>query len=283
MAQGIKAKHLGLRKVKNGIFLTVTGTLLLIAILPLFLIVGYVIQQGLPDLNMQFFTLPTGPTGMPGGMGNAILGSLEIIAVAALISLPLGIGAGIYISEGRVGWIKSASRFAADVLSGVPSIVVGLLAYALVVRPMGGFSGFSGSVALAILMIPIIARSTEQALRTVPASLREGALALGARRTQVWLKFVLPSASGAVITGFILAFSRALGETAPLLFTAFGNEFWSTNMMQPLAAVPLQIFVYALSPYSDWQKEAWTGALVLVLFALFTNLISRAAGRRRFR
>lgn len=283
MSQGIREKHLGLRKAKNGLFLSVAGLLLLIAVLPLFLIVGYVIQQGLPDLNTQFFTLPTGPTGMPGGMGNAILGSLEIIGFATLFSLPLGIGAGIYISEGRIGWIKSVSRFAADVLSGVPSIVVGLLAYVLVVRPMGGFSGFSGSVALAILMIPIIARQTEQALRSVPSSIREGALALGARRTQVWLKFVLPSAAGAVITGFILAFSRALGETAPLLFTAFGNEFWSTNMMQPLAAIPLQIFVYALSPYSDWQKEAWTGALILVILALSMNLVSRVVGRRRFR
>ena len=263
------------RLIWNHAFTGLTGLLLMLAVLPLFLVFGYVIYKGLPGLNLQFFTLPTTPTGIPGGMSNAIVGSLEIVGVASLISIPLGIGAGIFMSEMRAGWFKSFARFLTDVLSGVPSIVVGLLAYAIVVKPMGGFSGISGSVALAILMIPVIARATDQALQQVPVSIREGGWAVGARQAQVWLRIVLPTAIGGVVTGFLLAFSRVLGETAPLLFTAFGNQFWATNMMQPVAAVPLQIFEYALSPYSDWQQEAWTGSLVLVIIALIINLITR--------
>ncbi|QSO54916.1 phosphate ABC transporter permease PstA [Alicyclobacillus curvatus] len=267
------------RKAKNRIFSTAIIALSLLAVLPLFLILGYVIYRGLPGLNLSFFTRLPAPTGIPGGMANAVVGSLEIVFVASLISLPVGIGAGLFLSEFRVPRVQSVIRFFSDVLSGVPSIVIGLLAYALVVAPMGGFSGLSGSIALAVLMIPTIARSSEQVLRLVPVSIREAALSLGARRTQVWLRAVLPTAMSGLITGFLLAVSRALGETAPLLFTAFGNQFWSNNLLKPTAALPLQVFVYAISPYQDWQQEAWTGALTLVLIALAINVLARLGTR----
>lgn len=264
------------RRIANRVFVAVMAILLLMALIPLFLVLGYVIYKGLPGLSLQFFTLPTTPTGIPGGMGNAIIGSLEIVAVSSVISLPFGIGAGVFMSEIRHPRVQSVARFTTDVLSGIPSIVVGLLAYALVVRPMGSFSGFSGSIALAMLMIPVIARATDQSMQLVPHAIREGGWAIGAQKAQVWLRIVLPTAAGGVVTGFLLSFSRVLGETAPLLFTAFGNQFWSNNMMAPIAAVPLQVFVYAISPYADWQQEAWTGGLVLVLIALFVNVVSRA-------
>ena len=271
----------GIRRGANLGFYIVSGLLLIIAILPLFLVLGYVIYEGLPGLNIQFFTLPTAPTGIPGGMSNAIVGSLEIVGVASIISLPFGVGAGIFMSEMRMTSAQRIARFLTDVLSGVPSIVVGLLAYAIVVRPLGGFSGYSGSVALAILMIPVIARATDQSMQQVSISIREGGWAIGVRKAQVWLRIVLPTAIGGVVTGFLLAFSRVLGETAPLLFTAFGNQFWATNMTGPMAAVPLQIFVYALSPYSDWQQEAWTGSLVLVLIALLVTFLTRFLFRKK--
>lgn len=268
------------RRIKNRVFTIIILCLAIIAILPLFLILGYTIYRGTPGFNLTFFTKLPAPTGIPGGMANAIIGSLEIVALASVISLPFGVGAALYLSEMRHARLQAIIRFFTDVLSGIPSIVVGLLAYALFVAPFGGFSGLSASLALAILMIPIISRTSEQVLRLVPISLREAGLALGASRTQVWMRVVLPTAWSGIITGFLLAVSRALGETAPLLFTAFGNQFWSTNLSKPMAALPLQVFVYAISPYTDWQNQAWAGALTLVLIALVINILTRAFTRK---
>lgn len=269
------------RKTKNHIFFGIVICLTIICVLPLFMILGYVVYRALPGFNINFFTkLPT-PTGIPGGMANAIVGTLEIVAVASVISLPLGLGVALFLSETRAARLQSIVRFITDVLSGTPSIVIGLLVYALIVAPMGNFSGFAGSIALAILMIPTIARTSEQVLRLVPDPLREGALALGATRVQVWMRIVIPTALSGILTGFLLAVSRALGETAPLLFTALGNQFWAKGFFSPMAALPLQVFVYAISPYKDWQQEAWAGALTLVLIALVINILARFLGRRK--
>lgn len=267
------------RKLKSRLFFVVLILMILLAMLPLFLVLGYVVSRGLPGLGIGFFTkLPT-PTGIPGGMANAIVGTLEMVAVATAISLPVGVGTGLFLSEVGTGWLTPPIRFAADVLSGMPSIVIGLLAYAIVVVPTGSFSGFAGSVALAILMIPTIARASEQILRLVPTTLREAAFALGATTVQVWMRVLLPASRAGVLTALLLAVSRALGETAPLMFTAFGNQFWSNGLTKPTASLPLQVFVYALSPYPDWQQAAWTGALTLVVIALLINLVARM-GRR---
>jgi len=269
------------RKTKNRIFFGIIVILTVVCVLPLFMILGYVVYRALPGFSMGFFTRLPAPTGIPGGMANAIVGTLEIVAVASIISLPFGLGAGLFLSETRAVKIQSFIRFLTDVLSGTPSIVIGLLAYALIVAPMGNFSGFAGSIALAILMIPTIARTSEQVLRLVPVSLREAALALGATRVQVWMRVVIPTALSGILTGFLLAVSRALGETAPLLFTALGNQFWAKSFFAPMAALPLQVFVYAISPYKDWQQEAWAGALTLVLIALVLNVLARLIGRTK--
>lgn len=271
--------HLRTRKIKNQLFTIVLILLALCAILPLFFILGYVIYRGAPGFNLNFFTKLPAPTGIPGGMANAVVGSLEVVGIASLISLPFGIGAGLFLSEFNYPRVSAVIRFFSDVLTGIPSIVVGLLAYALIVVPLGGFSALSGSIALAIMMIPTIARTSEQVLRLVPTGVREAAIALGARKTQVWLKAVLPTAVSGIITGFLLAVSRALGETAPLMFTAFGNSFWNHGLLKPIAALPLQVFVYAISPYPDWQQDAWTGALTLVLIALILNIVARLMTR----
>lgn len=269
------------RKTKSKLFVGAITIFAVAAVLPLFLILAYVIIRGAGGLNWVFFTHLPAPTGIPGGMANAIVGSVEMTLVAAAISVPVGVGAGLFLSETRhVGW-QSAIRFVCDVLAGTPSIVVGLLVYVLVVAPIGGFSGFAGSVALGILMTPIVARSSEQVFRLVPDALREAGLALGGTRVQVWLRIVLATARGGVATGVLLGISRALGETAPLLFTAFGNQFWSNGLTQPTAAVPLQVFAYALSPYDDWHQAAWTGALTLLGIALIINLLARWMSRTR--
>ncbi|MBX6333322.1 MAG: phosphate ABC transporter permease PstA, partial [Gemmatimonadaceae bacterium] len=216
------------------------------------------------------------------GMANAIVGTLIIIAIAAAIGLPVGVGAGIYLAEHRGGRLANTVRFLSDVLNGLPSIVMGIFAWQFLVRPVGHFSALSGGVALAAMMIPLVARTTEEMVRIVPVSLREAALALGYPRWRTALTIVLRTASAGIVTGALVALARIAGETAPLLFTAFGNQFWSTSIRQPIAALPLQIFTYAISPYDEWHAQAWAGALVLITLVLVISLVAQFATRARF-
>jgi phosphate transport system permease protein len=254
--------------------LTVLATIVVIS--PLIAIFGYLIYKGASSLNLNFFTkipAPVGETG--GGMANAIVGSTVLLAVGSAIGVPIGIAAGIFLAEfGRGGKLANVVRFTADVLNGVPSIVMGVAVYALIVLPQKHFSALSGGVALGIMMIPTITRTTEEMLLMVPHAIREAALGLGVPNWRSVLSITLRTASPGVITGCMLAFARVAGETAPLLFTAFGNQFWSANINQPIAALPLQIYVYALSPYDDWHRLAWAGALVLItLIVISVSLV----------
>ncbi len=260
--------------------LAILATLLVVA--PLIAIFVYLILKGASSLNWAFFTQmpkPVGETG--GGMANAIVGSGILLAIASVIGVPIGIGAGIYLAEfGRKTKLANAVRFTADVLNGVPSIVMGLAAYALIVSRQKHFSALSGGVALAIMMIPTVCRTTEEMLLMVPHAVREAALGLGLPNWRSVLSITLKTASPGVITGCMLAFARVAGETAPLIFTALGNQFWSTNINQPIAALPLQIYVYALSPYDDWHRLAWAGSLVLiVLIVLAVSLVRFVTSR----
>lgn len=256
------------------------STLLVIA--PLVAIFVYLIYKGASSLNLAFFTQipkPVGETG--GGMANSIVGSAILLGLASLLGVPVGIGGGIYVSEfGRGTRLANLVRFTADVLNGVPSIVMGIAAYALVVVPQKHFSALAGGIALGVMMIPTITRTTEEMLLMVPLNVREAALGLGVPNWRSVLSITLRTASPGVITGCMLAFARVAGETAPLLFTAFGNDFWSTSVNQPIAALPLQIFVYAISPYEDWHRLAWAGALVLIaLIVVSVALVRYVAGR----
>jgi phosphate transport system permease protein len=247
-----------------------------IVVLPLVLIVGHLLGKGLAGLNVEFFTRMPAPVGeIGGGMANAIVGTLVIVALAAAVAVPLGVAAGVYLGEYGRGRFAALVRYTTVVLSGVPSIVVGVAAYGLVVVPMGRFSAIAGSVALAILMLPTIIRSTEEMIRLVPRSYREAALALGAPRWKTVQQVVLPAARAGIVTASMLAVARAAGETAPLLFTALGNRFWSLQLDQPMATLPVFIFDYARAPYDDWNSQAWTGALVLVLLVTVISAILR--------
>lgn len=254
-------------------------------ILILGFILAYVVLQGAPALNISFFTelpKPVGETG--GGIANALVGSLILIALAGALGIPIGVGVGVYLAEyGKRNRFGNLVRFLADVLSGIPSIVIGIFLYALIVLAMGRFSALAGGVALGILMIPTVARTTDEVLKLVPNSIREAALALGSSRWRMILTVVLPAGLSGIATGVVLALARAAGETAPLLFTALGNRFWSTSLDQPIAALPLQIFTYATSPYKDWHAKAWAGALVLILLVVIMNLIARLFSRRRYK
>jgi phosphate transport system permease protein len=241
----------------------------------------YIVRQGAGALDFAFFTdmpKPVGESG--GGVANAIVGTLLIVALGGVIALPVGIGAGIYLAEFGRGRFANLVRLTADVLTGVPSIVIGILAYELVVVTMHHFSALAGGVALAALMLPPLVRTTEEVLRLVPGEYTEAALALGAPRWRTILAIVVPSAMGGLITGIMLALARAAGETAPLLFTAFGNNFWNINPGQPTAALPLQIYQYAISPYDDWHRQAWAAALVLVTLVLVFSGLARLATRK---
>ena len=252
-----------------------------LVVLPLVFIVGHLLGNGLAGLNLAFFThmpKPVGETG--GGVANAIVGTLVIVGMAAAAALPLGVASGVYLAEYGRGRFATLVRYTTDVLSGVPSIVVGVAAYGLVVVPMGRFSAFAGSVALAILMLPTIIRSTEEMVLLVPRSYREAALALGAPRWKVIQQVVLPAARPGILTASMLAVARASGETAPLLFTALGNRFWSLKLDEPMATLPVFIFDYARAPYDDWNRQAWTGALVLVLLVTMVSGLLRLTVRR---
>jgi phosphate transport system permease protein len=260
--------------------LAVLATVLVVA--PLVAIFIYLVYKGASSLNLDFFTQVPKPVGESGGgMANAISGSAMLLGLGSLIGVPIGISGGIFLAEfGRGTKLANAVRFTADVLNGVPSIVMGIAAYSLVVVPQGHFSAFSGGVALGIMMIPTICRTTEEMLLMVPNAVREAALALGVPNWRSVLAITVKTASPGIITGCMLAFARVAGETAPLIFTAFGNAFWSSNLNQPIAALPLQIYVYAISPYEDWHRLAWAGALVLiVLIVLAVSLVRYVTSR----
>jgi phosphate transport system permease protein len=248
----------------------------------LWLILGYVIYRGGSAINWEFLTaLPKPPGETGGGIANALVGSLIVVMLAATIAVPISLGAAIFINEFPSPRLGSSVRFLAEVLTGVPSIVVGLFAYALVVQPMGKFSGYAGAVAYAVIMIPIVLISTQEALRRVPPHLREASLALGVPRWRTILWVVLPVASRALLTGILLAISRALGEAAPMLFTAFGNPFWNLDPAKPMATVPHLIYTYATGPYEDWHNKAWGASFVLLIVVLITSILTRAALRSK--
>ena len=251
-------------------------------ILPLVLIFGFLLWQGASAINVDFFTHLPKPVGeVGGGMANAIIGTLILLGLASLLGLPIGILGGVYLAESRDRRLPWIVRFLADVLNGVPSIVIGIFAYTLVVLPTRRFSAVAGGVALAVIMLPIVVRTTEEMVRLVPASLREAGLALGVPEWKVVMRVVLPTARAGIVTGAMVAVARVAGETAPLLFTAFGNRFWHQGLDQPIAALPLQIFAYAIAPYDDWHRQAWAGALVLIVLVLVVSLMARLATRGR--
>ena len=258
---------LGLRRRLANQLATACAVLAVVIVLvPLLAIFGYLLYRGIGSINWAFLTQTPKPVGEPGGgMANAIVGSGFILALASLFGVPIGIGAGIYLSEYGQSSFGTLVRFTADVLNGVPSIVIGIVAYAIVVFQQKHFSAFAGAVALAIMMVPTIARTTEEMLLLVPTALREAAYGLGISRWRTTLSITLRTALPGVITGIMLAFARVAGETAPLLFTAFGNQFWNLRPDQPTAALSLQIFTYAISPYDEWHRQAWAGALVLIV------------------
>ncbi len=270
------------RKVTGHVMMGLSVLAAVGAVIVLFWILGYVFVKGILGVNLDFFTkLPT-PVGVEGGgLANAVVGSIEVVGMAALIAVPVGVSTAVYLSEYGKGRFAGAVRFVSDVLSGVPAIVAGIVAYALVVAPMGRFSAFSGSVALALLMLPIIIRSSEEIFRTVPDTLREASLALGVPRWKTILSVVIKTASGGLVTGIMLAVARVGGEAAPLLFTAFSNSFWNLRPDQPIATLPVSIFNYAISPYDDWHRKAWAAALVLIFMVLVLNVWSKWYAMRR--
>jgi phosphate transport system permease protein len=264
------------RKSLNYVMLTLTGVAAFAVVSVLFLILGYLLWNGGTSLSWNFFTQlpkPVGETG--GGMANAIVGSLKLLFLAAIMGLPVGLFAGVYLAEFGGKTFSFIVRYTTDLLNGVPSIVIGIFAYSLVVLPVKHFSALAGGVALGIMVIPITVRSTEEFLRAVPGNMREAAMALGASRWKTIATVVLPAASGGILTGMLLALARVAGETAPLLFTAFGNRFWSQGWGQPIASLPVMIYTYAVAPYDDWHRQAWAAGLVLLALVLLSNLGAR--------
>ncbi len=270
------ARHQLWRKAVNVVMLSLTGIATLIVIAPLVWILGYVIREGLPGITPQFFTqLPT-PVGVTGGgILNAIVGSIMTVGLGLMIAAPVGILAGFYAATHADTTLGVLVRFGTDVIAGIPSIVMGIFAYTLIVLPQRHFSAFSGGVVLAFIMIPTLIRTTEEMLRLVPASLREGSLALGAPEWKTSISVILPAALNGVITGVMLAIARAAGEAAPMLFTAFGNPFMNTDFNQPVATLPHMIFIYAISPYQDWHDKAWATALILIALVFVLNIAAR--------
>lgn len=276
-------KSLRRRKAGNVAMLTLTYAAAVLATLPLLFILFHLLKRGAGSLTPTFFTNMPRPVGEAGGgMSNAIVGTLILIGIAGAIGLPVGIGAGLYLAEKRGGALATTVRFLSDVLNGLPSIVLGIFAWEFLVRPFGNFSALAGGIALGAMMIPLVTRTTEEMIRLVPNSLREAALALGYPRWRTSLSVILRTAMPGIVTGALVAVARIAGETAPLLFTAFGNQFWSTALDEPIAALPLQIFAYAISPYDEWHAQAWAGALVLIVIVLIISLAARHATRARF-
>jgi len=269
------------RKIVSSLFVVFCACAVIVALIPLAFILFFVISQGIRAVNVEFFTHLPQPVGEPGGgMANAIVGTLILSGLAALMAVPIGVASGIYMSEYAGSRFASLTRFAADTLNGVPSIVIGLFAYGVAVLPFKHFSALAGGFALGVMMIPIIARTTEELLLLVPGTMREGALALGATRARAVFSVVLPAALPGIVTGVVLALARIAGETAPLLFTAFNNRFFSTRLTEPISSLTVQVYTYAISPYDDWHRQAWAGALVLVTIVLICSLLARFATRR---
>lgn len=270
------------RQLTDYFFTGLAASLSMVVVTALVAIFAYLVLRGAGSLNWSFLTQTPKPVGEPGGgMANAILGSVMILGIASLFGVPVGIGAGIYLAEYGRNRLGQLVRFTSDVLNGVPSIVIGLVAYGLVVLPQGHFSAFAGGVALAIMMVPTVARTTEQMLLLVPHSIREAAFGLGIPQWRTTISITLATARTGIITGVMLAFARVAGETAPLMFTAFGNQFWTFTAREPIAALPLQIFTYAITPYDDWHRQAWAGALMLVILIVGTTTLVRFVFMRR--
>ena len=265
----------------NSLATCLAATAVFLVLLPLAAIFAYLVYKGFGSINWAFLTQTPKPVGEPGGgMANAIAGSVYILLIASAFGVPLGIGAGIYLSEYGRNQFGNVIRFTADVLNGVPSIIIGIVAYGLVVLSQGHFSALAGGVALAIMMIPTITRATEEMLLQVPIAVREAAYGLGVSKWRTTLSITLRTATSGVITGVMLAFARVAGETAPLLFTAFGNQYWNWKMDQPTAALSLQIFSYAISPFDEWHRQAWAGALILIILIVFSVTAVRIAASR---
>jgi phosphate transport system permease protein len=272
------------RQVKNALMQAFTLGCALLVIAPLGLVFYHLTKSGIGAVNWDFFTQLPKPVGEAGGgMANAIVGTFILLALAALIGVPIGVLGGIYLSEFGSSRLNRWIRFAADVLNGVPSILWGIVVYALVVVPMKGFSAWAGGIVLGLMMIPLVMRTTEEVLQLVPNGYREAALALGIAQWRTIVQIIVRTALKGIVTGILLALARVAGETAPLLFTAFGNRFWTHRLSDPMAALPLQIFNYAISPYDDWHRQAWAGALVLLLLITAINVSVRILTRDRFR
>jgi phosphate transport system permease protein len=270
------------RKVTNFVMFTVTGICTLVAVAVLFFILGYLLWQGGHALNWNFFTKLPAPVGESGGgFAHAIVGSAKLLLLAAMIGIPIGFLGGVYLAEFGGTTASFVVRYTTDLLNGVPSIVIGIFAYAIVVVPMGHFSTFAGGIALGVMMIPVAVRSTEEFLRAVPNTLREGALALGATKWKAVATVVVPAALPGITTGLLLALARVAGETAPLIFTAFGNAFWSPGWNHPTESLPYIIWKYATGPYEDWHQQAWAAGLVLLSLVLATNIAARFILRRQ--
>jgi phosphate transport system permease protein len=270
------------RRLTSAVMTTLTAACAVFVVLVLAIILGYIVLRGLGSLNVEFLVAAPKPVGEGGGIGNAILGTLILLLMASAAGLPLGIATGIYLAEFGEGRFASLVRFVTDTLTGVPSIVVGVFVYTLIVLPMKQFSAMAGGVALALIMIPIVARTTEEMIRLVPTSMREGALALGAPQWRVTTGVVLPAAASGIATGAMLAIARVSGETAPLLFTAFGSRFFNFYLDQPIASLTVQIYNYAISPYDEWHAQAWAATLVLMTLILSINIVVRFFTRRKF-
>jgi phosphate transport system permease protein len=269
------------RNRRNRLFkgIIIAGTL--VSTMPLVLILFYIFKQGVSAINWHFLTnlpMPVGESG--GGVSNALVGSILILLVACLIAIPIGIVIGIYLSENKKSRLGYYCRLAVDVLQGIPSIVIGIIIYEWLVRPMGGFSAFSGSIALSLMMLPSIIKSTEETLKLLPESLKEASLALGVPYYKTILRVIVPTGLSGIMTGIILSIARVIGETAPLLFTAFGNPFMSTNILKPMSSLPLIIFNYATSPYEDWHQLAWGASMLLILMILILNIITKIVQRK---
>lgn len=275
--------RVGRRRVVNRVMVGLTFAAAVIATLPLVFIFGYMLMKGASSLSIDFFTEMPAPAGEEGGgMANAIVGTLILIGIASVVGLPVGMGAGLYLAERRATALAKVVRFLADVLNGLPSIVMGIFAWQVLVRPVGRFSALAGGVALGAMMVPLVTRTTEEMVRLVPISLREAALALGYPKWRTSLTIVLRTALAGIVTGVLVAIARIAGETAPLLFTSLGNSYWSLALNEPIAALPHQIYIYAGTPYEQWISHAWAGSLVLIGLILIISVSARFATRGRF-
>ncbi|MGA3164244.1 MAG: phosphate ABC transporter permease PstA [Verrucomicrobiota bacterium] len=271
------------RNFKNALMQAIAFVCAILVVVPLFLVLYHLVKEGFSSINLAFFTQLPKPVGeIGGGMANAIVGTFILLAQAAVFGVPIGVLGGVFLSEYGSSRLNRWIRFTADVLNGVPSITWGMVVYALVVVPMKGFSALAGGIVLGMMMVPLVMRTTEEVLQLVPDGYREAALALGIAKWRAIVQIVVRTALKGIITGILLALARVAGETAPLLFTAFGNHFWTHKLTDPISAMPLQIFAYAISPYDDWHRLAWAGALVLVAFVLIINISVRLLTRDRF-